>query len=148
LITLDSQYNLEDLEYTLTEVPDHQSKGSSGGAQDKGMQGRRLRPGGLANIGSQLLMANQFGEELMDMDEDDHVVEIVNSLECAQMTIKATPKVPGVKEKAKPGSSFAPTRVIFNLSEFSNKPMEEYLNLGDWIHSQKLSLQTPSPNQL
>lgn len=143
----DSQYNLEDMEYTLTEVPDNQSKDSSSGAQERGNPGRKQRVGGLANIGSQLLKANQFSEDLMDMDEDDRVVEISNSLECAQMTIKATQKLIGSKEKAKAGGSFAPTKVIFNLSDLSNKPIEEYLNLGDWIQSQKIALQTASQTQ-
>lgn len=143
-MTVDSQYNLEDLEYTLTEVPDHCLNDGSSPTNAKSTIGIRQRREGLANIGSQLLQANHFGEELMDMDEDDHVVEISNSLECAQMTIKATQKTVGSKEKSKMGTSFAPTRVIFNLSDFSNRPIEEYLNLGEWIQAQKVLNQQTS----
>jgi hypothetical protein len=148
LLTIDSQYNLDDLDYTLTEVPDTNSNEESKAQNEKGDQSRRLRREGLANIGSQLLRDNNLGEELMDMDEDDRIVEISNSLECAQMTIKATTRVLGAKEKPKAGSAFAPTRFIYNLSDQNNKPIEEYLNLNEWIIAQKTSLQAASQTKV
>lgn len=128
---------LEDLDYVLTEVPESAKKGSSHDSEEKCLQGTRKPREGLAQIGSHLLIAGNLGDEMMDMDEDDRIVEISNSLECAQMSVKAIQKVLTEKQKPRTGSSLVPARFIFNLTDSNNKPLDKYLNIGDWIDAQK-----------
>lgn len=137
MLDQDSQYNFEDLDYTLTEVPESNKKESTPDSDEKSCPGRRKRRQGLANIGSQLLLAGNLDDEMMDMDEDDRIVEISNSLECAQMSVKVIQKTLLEKQKAKPGKAFVPSRFIFNLTDSKNKAIQSYLNLGDWIEDQK-----------
>lgn len=118
-------------------MPESAKKEKTADSDDNSGIGTRRRREGLANIGSQLLLAGNFDDEMMDMDEDDRIVEISNSLECAQMSIKVIQKTLLEKQKAKTGSSFVPSRFIINLTDSKNKSIQSYLNLGDWIDDQK-----------
>jgi hypothetical protein len=96
----------------------------------------RRKAAGLANIGNQLFISGLVKDEDLEIDEDERVVELCNSLEIAQMSIRTVEKQLSSRVVPADGKEGQPSRVVFNLPCGQNKEIGNFLNLGDWLDAQ------------
>ena len=107
-------------------------------AQTEPRPARRHRAG-LASIGNQLDLGEKFDHPFFESDEDERMVEILNSLECARMSLGAlnpelkTSKI--AKQASVAASRFQNLVLSIDLSLPNNKQLEDYQTVGDWLAS-------------
>lgn len=94
-------------------------------------------PKGLASIGTEMLRNGRMKLDDLELDEDDRLIEMSNILECLEMQLEQFPKNKSIEEKPVVGSKDSSTKVVFNLIETNSRPIDSYLNLGEWIEAQK-----------
>lgn len=107
-------------------------------AQTEPRPARRHRAG-LASIGNQVAMDEKFNHPFLESDEDERMVEILNSLECARMSLGALdPELKAsktAKQVSVAASRFQNLVLAINLGLPSNKQLEDYQTVGDWLAS-------------
>ena len=133
VMNLEREYTLQDLSYTINENNGSTNAEDNDEKSESGLQKRQRS--GLASIGSQLDNKVYMDQPYFEQDEDDMLGEILNSLECARMSLKVM-EFPGqVSKKEEPsrGTAFKSTRLLINLSPQSGKDITEYESIERWI---------------
>jgi len=105
-------------------------------AQTEPRPARRHRAG-LASIGKQMGQDEKYNHPFFESDEDERMVEILNSLECARMTLGALETdlktARADKQTTVAASRFENLRLIIDLSLPNDKQIEESRSIGDWL---------------
>ena len=105
-------------------------------AQTEPRPSRRHR-GGLASIGKQMGLDEKYNHPFFESDEDERMVEILNSLECARMSLAVLGSELGAAQSDNqttvPASRLQNLKLAINLSLPNDLPLEEYRSIGDWL---------------
>ena len=108
----------------------------SQGKKSHRRSGVDLNLAGLASIGSALLRSGTIGDEELELDEDDRLMQICDSLDSARDTISTfhlDNQIASLLEVPHPGTAFTPTRLVLNLLDESRQKHPGSCTLGEWL---------------
>lgn len=92
---------------------------------------------GLASIGSQLLKSGTITDDCLELDEDDRLMELCDTLEKTRSNILLVPKTNIPREEPQANTGFMATRVVFNLADPKNLSIENFNCMEAWLNEIK-----------